>query len=125
MDKEASKGEGEDGDDDGSEQDLHDQFDDIYDDIPEDSGKSSGDANIEEQMAMTSSSDSSVQPLYRSRRRIESSQSESSSTSVTRHSIHTADTLTTESLSSSLAVTGTKPGDEQAPPLGDNAKKVV
>ena len=93
--------------------------------MPENSGKSSGDADIEEQMAMTSSSDSSVMPIRRSRRIIESSMSESSSTSVTRRSICTADTLTTESLSSSLAVTGTKPGDEQAPPLGDNAKKVV
>ena len=74
---------------------------------------------------MTSSSDSPVQPLHHSRRTIEPSQSESSSTSVTRHSICTADTLTTESSSSSLAVTGTKPGDEQAPPLGNNAKKVV
>ena len=74
---------------------------------------------------MTSSSDSPVMPLHRSRHRIESSQSESSSTSVTRCSIRTADTLTTELSSSSLAVTGTKPGDEQAPPLGDNAKQVV
>ena len=74
---------------------------------------------------MTSSSDSSVMPLCCSRCIIESSTSESSSTSVTRSSIRTADTLTTESSSSSLAVTGTKPGDEQAPPLGDNAKKVV
>ena len=74
---------------------------------------------------MISSSDSPVRPLCHSRRRIKSSQSESSSTSVTRRSICTADTLTTESSSSSLAVTGTKPGDEQAPPLGDNAKKVV
>ena len=76
-------------------------------------------------MAMTSSSDSPVRPLRCSRHRIESSQSESSSTSVTRCSIRTADTLTTELSSSSLAVTGTKPGDEQAPPLGDNAKKIV
>ena len=122
-----SKSEGEDGEDDGSEQDLHDQFDDIYNGIPEDSGKSSGDADIEEQMGgtMTSSSDSPVQPLHCSRHRIESSQSELSSTSMTRCSRRTADTLTMESLSSSLAVTGTKPGDEQPPPLGNNAKKVV
>ena len=93
--------------------------------MPENSGKSSGDVDIEEQMAMTSRSDSSVMPIRHRRRIIESSMSESSSTSVTRRSIHTADTLTAESLSSSQAVTGTKPGDEQAPPLGDNAKKVV
>ena len=93
--------------------------------MPENSGKSSGDADIEEQMAMTSSSDSSVMPIHHSRHIIESSMSESSSTSVTRCGIRTADTLTTETSSSSLAVTGTKPGDEQAPPLGDNAKKVV
>ena len=61
--------------------------------------------DIEEQMAMTSSSDSSVMPIRRSRCIIESSTSESSSTSVTRRSICTADTLTTESSSSSLAVT--------------------
>ena len=93
--------------------------------MPENSGKSSGDVDIEEQMAKTSSSDSSVMPIHCSRCIIESSTSESSSTSVTRCSICTADTLTTELSSSSLAVTGAKPGDEQAPPLGDNAKKVV
>ena len=87
--------------------------------------ENNGDVDIEEQMTMTSSSDSSVMPIRHSRRIIESSMSESSSTSVTRRSIRTADTLTTESSSSSLAVTGTKPGDEQAPTIGDNAKKVV
>ena len=132
---EANKSEGEDGEDDGSEQDLCDQFDDIYDDLPgEDNGKSFGDADMEEQMRATSSSESPVQPLCcsTSAHKIKSSNSTSTSTSdlsssrpPSRDRPQTQDTPTTYSSSSSLTVTGTKTGDAQPPPPGNNAKKVV
>ena len=118
ADVEASKSEGEDGEDNGSEGDLHDQFDDIHDDLPgEDSGKSSGDADMEEQMGAASSSESLVQPLCRSTHthKIESSNSTSTSDSssgrpLSRDRPQTLDTLTTDSSSSSLTVMGPKQG---------------
>ena len=57
ADEEASESEGEDGDDDGSDHDLREQFDDIYDDMSENKGGADTDVDIEEQMAMTSSSE--------------------------------------------------------------------